>query len=61
MREWAFRLTNNYYLMKIQFFPPVTYHSHLGEILDLLKPIGALPLTFSVPGAASLFCQTCSF
>lgn len=42
--------------MKTQFSPPVMYHSHLCEIL--LKSVGALPLTFSASGVASLFCQT---
>lgn len=61
MRKWAFKAYQQLLSDENPIFFPVTYHSHLGEILGLLKSIGALPLTFSGPGAASPFCQTCSF
>lgn len=57
MREWAFRAYQQLLSDENLIFPPVTYHSWLGEILGLLKSIGALPLAFSRPGAASLLRQ----
>lgn len=57
MREWAFNAYQQLLSDENPVFPFITYHSWLGEILGLLKSIGALPLAFSRPGAASLFCQ----